>query len=286
MPPTLAVLQTWMQAVIQHPAGVAAGLESPMAQACIPVGIETLNQILPATSKQSSQERLQIYAQAYFARLLEVLQAEYPTLRHYMGDELFTSFASSYLQQRPSRSYTLSQLGQQFPQYLKETRPPAMSDRPDWADFLINCARLERVYAEVFDGPGPEFLGSESAEISPNGVSPEEFLTRTICVTPWVELLELQFPVHLCTSSVRQGQPIDLPEARPTWLLVTRREFIVRRSEISRGEFVLLSAMKSGLTVEQALGRLIEVTGPTKDLASQVRQWFRQWTAARYITRE
>ena len=46
-------------------------------------------------------------------------------------------------------------LGQHFPQFLRETRPETV-EVPDWPDFLIDLATVERIYAEVFDSRGPE----------------------------------------------------------------------------------------------------------------------------------
>lgn len=283
MTASLAVIQAWMQAVIQHPAGVIAGLSADAAQAQLSVTPDSLEEVLPGSSRLSSHERLQIYAHAYFTRLLEVMQSEFPTLLHYMGPDLFQTFASEYLHQFPSRSYTLSQLSAGFPDFLARTRPPRTTDLPDWADFLIDVATLERLYAEVFDGPGPERTTSIANDTVLTSLSPEDLLQTTLPVVPWVHLREFRFPVHDCTTSVRRGEPIPIPSPQPTWLLVTRRDYVVRRQPISHAEFTLLSALKSGLTVEAALVQLLATTESTGDLLSQMQNWFRQWTAAGYF---
>ena len=40
---------------------------------------------------------------------------EFPVLKHALGEEVFDAFAVGYLQQYPSRSYTLFQLAANFP---------------------------------------------------------------------------------------------------------------------------------------------------------------------------
>src|SRR6266481_4478552 len=93
-------------------------------------------------------------------------------LKRTLGEEAFDGFAFCYLQEFPSRSYTLNELGRHFPHYLQETRPvkegeeleALAADSPDghpshsedWPDFLIDLAQLERAIYDVFDGPGVE----------------------------------------------------------------------------------------------------------------------------------
>lgn len=283
MPASLAVIQKWMQAVIQHPQGVIGGLGSDSARAQLSITPETLPDVIPATSQQSSQDRLQIYANAYFARLLEVLRSEYPTLRHYMGEELFASFGIGYLEQTPSQSYTLSQLGAGFPAHLERTRPPRSDSTPDWADFLIDLAHLERLYAEVFDGPGPE-LGVSTLKDRENWQPPPDvFLQSQVSIVPWVHVREFRFPVHAYITAVRQSTPFELAGPQPTWLLITRRDYVVRRQAITQAEYLLLSAFNQGRTVEEALRQMLSVESPPAEWSALLQQWFQQWTRAGYL---
>ena len=54
------------------------------------------------------------------------------------------------------KSYTLAQLGANFPRFLAETQPDSEGEAAEWGDFLVDLATLERIYSEVFDGPGSE----------------------------------------------------------------------------------------------------------------------------------
>ena len=122
-PTELGLIQHWMQSVIMHPEGVEAGIDSPGARSVIDVAIDQVENVICRSSAQTSIERLHVYANAYFARLLEVLASEFPALVNALGDELFEDFAFGYLQQFPSPSYTLSDLSAKFPEYLALTRP-------------------------------------------------------------------------------------------------------------------------------------------------------------------
>jgi Putative DNA-binding domain len=85
-PPTLARLERWMQAVVIHPAGAEAGVQSPAARALLPRAARDLESVVLPSRSQSSLERLGIYAHMYYARLLEVMTAEYPTTRRLLGE--------------------------------------------------------------------------------------------------------------------------------------------------------------------------------------------------------
>ena len=143
----LAQIQRWLQAVITHPDGVEAALSASEARAEIDVPPERIEDVVEPSRRRTSIERLEVYANAYYARLLECLRDEFPALLHAVGEEVFDGLAFGYLQSYPSQSYTLSELSRQFAQYLEETRPrdeDETSGAPSWPDFMIDLVRLER----------------------------------------------------------------------------------------------------------------------------------------------
>ena len=153
-----APLQRWMQAVIMHPEGVEAGMNSPAARDEIDAAPDEAEQVVTRSRALTAVERLAIYGSAYYGRLLECLREEFPATAHALGEETFDAFAAAYLQNYPSRSYTLTQLGKNFPSFLVETRPEREPGEPEvsWPEFLADLARFEWTFSEVFDGPGVE----------------------------------------------------------------------------------------------------------------------------------
>lgn len=279
----LDVIQRWMQAVIVHPDGVAAGIESAAAQSAVNVTADQIEQVIGRSSSQTSIERLEVYANAYRARLLEVLVGEYPALVHAIGEEAFVELANGYLEAHPPGSYTLAALGHFFPGYLAKSRPAREGDQPDWADFLIDLARLERIYSEVFDGPGIEQITAMSID-EIQILSVDVWLKSQLIPAPCLRLATFDFPVHEYATEVRCQRRPDPPPAQMTRLAITRREFVVRRVGLSEAEFNVLSALITGQTISQALESLLQTTAHPAELTpDDVRQWFRNWTAARYF---
>jgi hypothetical protein len=286
-PTELARIQQWMQSVIMHPDGVEAGIESPATRTLIDVTSDKLEDVICRTAAQTSIERLHVYANAYYARLLEVLDSEFPALVHALGEELFQDFAFGYLQQYPSQSYTLGDLSAKFPEYLAHTRPARESAdaEPDWADFLVDLATLERTYSEVFDGPGVEGQRLLQAD-KLREIASDRWLSVRLVPVPCLRLLSLRFAVHEYATAVRLKEHPELPAPTPTWLVVTRRDYVVRRVAVDETEFAALAALVGGGTIanslEAAQNRWL---GDFDQLASDVQRWFRDWSAAGYFQR-
>ncbi len=280
----LNTIQRWVQAVITHPEGVRTGVDSAAARQLVEVTQSNVEQIILPSSEMTSLDRLQIYGRAYFGRLLECLAAQFPAVRHAVGEEGFNGLAFGYLVDHPSKSYSLSTLGSSFDEYLTATRPPRSDeidpDAPDFADFLIELARLERVYAEVFDGPGPE--RSPSLNVSElAGLSPQEFADSRLIFHSCVRLQELRFPVHEYATAIRRRLEPNPPIARAIHLVVTRREYVVRRFEVTRPQFQLLTSLMKGETIgESLIELLVEQTFDAVTLQANLQSWFREWSAA------
>ena len=175
-----------------------------------------LNNGLPA------KERLAIYGRSFYGRLLEIMQQEFPSLRHALGEDLFSQFSFTYLEEYPPTSYTLYELGKNFPKYLSESRPVDIQE--NWPDFIIELATLERIFSEVFHDQGPETLTTK-----------EELLTiEQIQASPWTRTLNCQFPVHHYFLKIRKGEfPEVIPEPESYQVLVYRKDYNVHLQAIS-----------------------------------------------------
>ena len=275
--------QRWMMSVISHPDGIVSGIESDEAQRELSVSAEQIEQVITRSRQCSSIERLQVYGKAYYARLIECLQDEYPALRHALGEETFEAFAFDYLQHSPSQSYTLTQLGKSFAQFLRETRPHDVPPESTWPEFLVDLATLERTYSEIFDAPGPErltLLCSEDLLAIPSERWPDVRLIPVECL----RLFELRFPVHEYATAVRKDEQPSIPEPCTTYLAVSREDFIVRRRPLTRTAFQLLTYLCEGLPIGAAMEKCVEEDEAVMDeLSGSLRLWFQTWTAAGYF---
>ena len=195
-----------------HPDGIVPGVLGPNARQHMELSPGELERVVTRSRSLTAAERVAIYGRAYHARLTECLEVEFPVLRQSLGEDLFRMFARAYLSSRPSQSYTLANLGKGFPSYLHATRPAESAEGKEeaWPDFIIDLARFERAFSEVYDGPGVE--GCPDAERGRPAEAVER-PRRDVRLSPAVSLrlLTFQFPVHDYFHAARQGREPELP---------------------------------------------------------------------------
>jgi hypothetical protein len=242
-----------MLAAITHPAGVEAGAG------------EAVEKIILPSRQQSAAERLAVYSSAYFARLLDVLHELFPCLRFAVGNELFDQFAVSYLRAHPPQSYTLHALADRFAEHLESSRPAGEA----WSAFVVDLARLEHAIDQVFDGPGPEGLEPGPLLADENG---------PLRLAPGLRLLALRFPVSTYFTSWKADQRPAWPPPGEQFVALLRRDYVVRRYELSRPQFELLSWLAAGHSLADSLAEVAQQLEP-----ADIQRWFTVWAAEQFF---
>ena len=285
-PRSLDVVQRWFQAVVTHPEGVEGGVESEAAQRLIHLKRAELEAVIGRSKNLSAAERMGIYANAYYARLLECLAAFFPLLQRALGAEVFEGFAFEYLQRYPSQSYTLDRLGENFKRFLEETRPePEQGEEPGalgWPDFLIDLVDFEWNLGKVFDGPGVEGRTLLTAEAL-HSFPAERFAEARLVPVPCLKLLTFRFPVNAYFTASRhaeEGEDLEIPDPAPEHLALNRRDWIVRRFPLEPAQYALLEKLLAGATVGEAIAAAADVSGLDDEaLGAELRSWFQIWVA-------
>jgi hypothetical protein len=285
--PRLEQVQRWMQSVLMHRGGVAEGVDAAESRQHIDITLEQLPNIIRPSESLSSADRLEIYVNAYHARLLECLDEEFSVTRWTMGDELFGAVAFGYLQSYPSRSYTLNQLGARFPQYLSETRLHAAGAPagvgPSWPEFVIELATLERSLYEVYDGPGTEQAGPLDANRLAD-LPADAWGDLRLIAAPCLRLHRFAHAVSAYWGAQKNGEEPVVDGPQPTWLAINRREFVVERHELSPVQFALLEALLEGRPLAGAIEAATALPGAeAESIEAQLGPWFSSWMAAGFF---
>jgi hypothetical protein len=279
---TLDWTERWMQSVITHPRGVEAGIAHPPARNSMGVTTAEIESIVCRSRSLTAAERMRIYHNAYFARLVECLEGDFPVFRQTVGDDAFRQFALEYIAQQPSRSYTLGRFGDGFVGFLRESCPNSDSGDPsaaNWSEFVIELARFEHFIAEIFDGPGIEARpGLDIERLRTSDTWSEARLVPAPCL----RLIRLPFAVHDWFEQRGDMGLSHALERRDIWLVLTRRDFQVVWHEVEAGEFHLLQRMAEGAPLEEALHWEAASSAPDIGaLADKLRQLFCRWAALR-----
>ncbi len=285
---TLDRTERWMRTIITHPLSVEAGFGHPAARHSIDVSPTQIESIVCRSRRLTAMERLAIYHNAYFARLVECLQNDFPTFRKTVGDDAFRQFALEYIAAHPSRSYTLGRFGDGFVDFLRETSPTCEQDDAggaDWSGFLIELARFERVVAEVFDGPGIEDQPGLDVD-SIRTLASHELSQLRFIGAPCLRLMQTRFAVH---DLIGQDPELAWPhvfQRRDTCLVMTRSNYRVIWQEVDCDEFRLLQRLVDGASLGDALlPAASDASVDVGDLSSRLQAMFSRWAALRLFVR-
>jgi len=261
----LETLERWMQAVVMHPQGAEAGLRSQSARRLVPAAARHPSAVVLPSKQLSSVERLEIYAHMYFARLVEVMEAEYPSVRQLLGPAAFAAACRRFVAKHPSRSRLLNGLSAGFPDYLARTLP-----RTNRSGLAVDIARIERAMEDVFDAPAAEPM--TAAEFAAVGEG-----TR-LRVNPALVLLELRYPANAYMNALRRGERPRTPRPRATQVIVFRRGFQVLRREQEPEQFRLLRALVAGKSLAVAVRASIGGRAGSADrVGRRLGRWFEEW---------
>ena len=208
----------------------------------------------------------------YYARLVEVMEAEYPTLRQVLGAPAFAAACRQFVAKHPSRTRTLGSLSAGFPDFLARTLP-----RSNRSGLAVDIARIERAMEDVFDAPRAEPM--TAAEFAALGSGDWDGVT--LRVTPALKLLKLRYPANEFMNALRRGEQPRVPRPRATFAIVFRRGFQVMRRDQEPEQFRLLQALAAGRPLAAAVRSSIGRRGANADrVAKRLGRWFEEWAGA------
>lgn len=235
----------------------------------------------------TSFERLEIYNRQYWFRVLGSMAEDFPGLRAILGERRFDDMCRAYLTECPSRSFTLRNLGARLESWLRRNHKWILGTRV----LALDMVRLEWADIQAFDGEAEPAFRLEDL----NRVSVPRLRLR---VQPYVQLLELRYPVDDLALEVRKDgnaaefasnalaehrksvkvRAVAALEPEQIFLVVHRIDFSVCFRRVEREKFALLSALRSGKTIERAVElAFLRSSIPEFDRGGYVRHCFQTW---------
>lgn len=259
----LESLQQWMLNSLIHPRQTAK---------------DNVEQLIQPSSRLTSTERLLIYQRSYYQRLIKCFADQFPALCHALGQELFDDFAFQYLQDMPSVSYTLYDLGRRFPDYLANTRPDRdTNEKETWVEFMIDLAHFERKVFVMFDA-----LGWEGKSLAQESVP-----NTQLKLQPCFQLHRAQFAVAAYYHAVKRQENPTLPPREPAFYGLVRKNYFTHTIVLSKTQHQFLGLMLEGRTAAEALRITAEKVNRPLDELTQA--WMardgvrRQWINAGFF---
>ena len=195
---------------------------------------KTIHAEIIATNQVSVQTRLDIYREAYYLRLLEVLQSDYEILHTLLGDEEFDQLGRAYINAHPSLFRSVSWFGKHLPAFIKKNQQP----------FLSELAQFEWLLTESFDAENAPTVTIEQMATIPAEKWPELYFeldpsVRT-CDVNW-NVLQIWNAANTHDHTV-SPQKID----KKTTILIWRKDLDIQFYSLSEEQTDMLNAITAG----------------------------------------
>jgi len=246
------------RAVTASPGGVT---ETPAGG--IGAGLEGM---IRGDEQLSAVERIAIYADAYFYRLLDCLKEDFPATLAVVGQQEFEDLIRSYLAEYPPTEPSIFFAGRNLADFLAIHH---LSDR--WP-FLAELARLERTLIEVFHDPdAPALSASQVHEIAP-----ADWPTLSLRTHPALRMLDCEWRVNDVLRAVETATEWREPEPGPVFLLVWRQGTQVYYRELELPERAALEVTSRGAdfaTVCEAFTSWFDGEDPTTAINGILTRW-------------
>jgi hypothetical protein len=261
--------QRWFVSVSTAENGVFEGAERASLALGRAVPIE---QCVTDGPSLNAAERLAIYHEGYFARLVACLVDDYPALEYFLGEERFASLARAYIGEFPSRSPSLNAYGARMAEFCRARTEP-------WAPFAAELAELEWALVEVIHAPSAPGLSPEALAKVPASA----WQTARLVASPTLRLLHFEHAVNAYFQAFLDGSDPEHPEQRPSATAVCRRGLPVTRTNLELPAATLLEDLLAGSPLESALARLAELSGGV-DLSEKLPNWLASWVGSGFFS--
>lgn len=220
-------------------------------------------------------ERLQIYNQQYWWRLLNAMQDSYPFAVRLFGYTDFNeSIATPYLIAHPPYHWSLDALGKKLPQWISS------SYHSNDKQLIYDAAVLDLAYLSLFFKPLLPVLA-------------EDQFDGTIYLQPHVIFLEFPYDLMLFREEMMQQEPDywinnpfpELKHASQSLILYRSLKGHTTYKILSSTEATLLKLFQKGTAIDTMCSWIEEQPLDfRKEVEESLQQWFQDWTIRGVLT--
>lgn len=236
--PHLERLQRRFWEFIVSPYGVRDAMPTLAEQD--PESVPLLNWI-KAGDEEMAIHRLDVYANMYFFRLVDVLGDQYEALRYVLGHDTFKLMCVDFFKMYPTENFSLDYIGDNLPEFLEEHNPP---DRPQ---YLPELTKLERARYKMIVAPDSEALTPESLQTIPA----EHWGNLQFRSIPALQLMTFEYPIHKVWRAMRDESEVPTLAPDPTAIVVWRSDFTVMHEVVSSEVASALTLLLEGKPFEE-----------------------------------
>jgi hypothetical protein len=223
-----------------------------------------------------------VYNNAYFFRLRDVMAEATPALLHAIGSDVYTQMALGYFAAHPSTSYNVKYLGAHLADYLRGCDESWHGDLDN--DVLADLAALEIARFDIFDElDGDAAVGVEALAAVP----PEQWSDARFTFRPAMRVLDTTHDVwDLWQAGENGDEQLPLPAREAEALLVYRTDDGVFHERLTAEGRRLIGALAGGATFQAGCTAYCggEMDGGDDEAVQQAVALLAQWLGCGLIS--
>ena len=281
IPPSLLSTQKWFAGIITNKLGEESEIQSYTQDGFL-IAEEAARYITPRPDFQSHQ-RIQVYNQQYWWRLLKNMQENFPLLTRLFGYHAFNdTVAIPYLSKYPPNHWSLNKLGSNLSRWIEEDY-----HAPD-KKLVKSAAELDWAFMASFIAPQHQSLDFSMVPAQ------EQLLSYTFFLQPHIFLFKWNYDLFAFREAFLKEEVdywIDndfpsLPKAKNYYFILyrTTKNFMSWK-ELSAAEYIILAKIQKGSSIEYACEELEKQAESVYDNAvAHIQEWLQDWVRRRWLT--
>ncbi len=277
VPTHLLELQEWFASIITARMTSERAIQ-PYTARRAPIQEEAALYVQPSPTL-APHERMQIYNQSYWLRFFEVLEDVYPLVhRLFATFDFHEQLATPYLLAHPSTHWDLNMLGDHFVAWLENNYHE--QDK----NLVCNAARADWACQLCFS----------AKEVEPLSTATSDILTHPVQLQPYLVVLQMPYDIYAFRDAflkesaeywIEHDFPVLEKNASPYYFVLFRNtKHRVEWRYLSIGEYVLLTHIQNGKTIEAACEAIEQEGGPLFEMAEKhIAYWLQDWMLRGWI---
>ena len=271
MPSDLNWVESLLYRLITAPSGVAEGLAQEKSLAP-----DSLANVIIGDDRLTAEERVDIYANMYFYRLLDVLKEDFPATLAILGADRFHNLVTGFLIEYPPAHFSISYAGEHLADFIRAH--PLCGEFP----FLPDLARMERALIEVFHAPDAVPLDAQAMREIPA----EQWPSMRLRLHPARQILALEWEIAPILKAVEQGDAPTPPGRDNLAMLIWRNRNSVFYRAIDEAERAAIDALASGTTFAEICEVIASGVAEGEDPAAAINQRLEVWLRDGLLVRD
>lgn len=284
VPTQLKKTQIWFGSIIIRPIDENSEI-NPISPSGRPLKEEAWDFIVPSPTLQPIQ-RMQVYSQQFWWRLLNTLHEDFPLVTRLFGYRDFNlTIGFPYITKYLPDHWSLSYLGSRLPRWIEEEY--TAEDKP----IVKDAINLDWAYTECFLTAHHPPLTSGTL---PKQQDISRLLSKKARLQPHLRLFTMDYDLFGFREEFLKEDPDywlthEFPELKKD----KRYHFVFFRNlknnlqyeEVTPGEYQLLERFQRGSTIEKAIQWLENQSSELySEAASNLHLWLQKWVVKQWLT--